>query len=120
MLPTPTFTSRAENIRRASCGCGSAAAIIDAMAQIAQSYQTPVTYPQSPLGQSLHTIAQVIAGDVGTRVFFAKRSGKVLPSHGPTAKTNVSAWSVTPVSSLSSLSWPPTACEGAACEAAGG
>ena len=47
----------------------------DLMAKVAQSYQTSVTYPQGPLGQSLHTIAQVIAGDVGTRVFFATLGG---------------------------------------------
>jgi uncharacterized protein (DUF1501 family) len=47
----------------------------DTLGQVAQSYQTPITYPQSPLGESLKTIAQVIAGDVGTRVFFATLGG---------------------------------------------
>lgn len=47
----------------------------DTMATIAQSYQSPVAYPQAPIGESLKTIAQVIAGDVGTRVFFATHGG---------------------------------------------
>jgi uncharacterized protein (DUF1501 family) len=47
----------------------------DMMEQVAQGYQTTVAYPQSPLSQSLKTIAQVIAGDIGTRVFFATLGG---------------------------------------------
>jgi uncharacterized protein (DUF1501 family) len=47
----------------------------DMLGQVAQSYQSSVVYPQSPLGESLKTIAQVIAGDVGTRVFFATLGG---------------------------------------------
>ncbi len=47
----------------------------DALGQVAQSYQTTVAYPQSPLAESLKTIAQIIAGDVGTRVFFATLGG---------------------------------------------
>ncbi|MCC7372173.1 MAG: DUF1501 domain-containing protein [Chloroflexi bacterium] len=47
----------------------------DTLGQVAQGYQTSVDYPQSPIGESLKTIAQVIAGDVGTRVFFATLGG---------------------------------------------
>jgi uncharacterized protein (DUF1501 family) len=47
----------------------------DTLARVAQSYQSSVTYPQTYLGESLRTIAQVIAGDVGTRVFFATLGG---------------------------------------------
>lgn len=47
----------------------------DTMEHVAQGYQTTVEYPQSPLSQSLKTIAQVIAGDIGTRVFFATLGG---------------------------------------------
>ena len=47
----------------------------DTMEQVAQGYQTTVAYPQSPLAQNLKTIAQVIAGDVGTRVYFATLGG---------------------------------------------
>ena len=45
------------------------------MERIAQGHQTTVEYPQGPLGQGLKTIAQIIAGDVGTRVFFATLGG---------------------------------------------
>jgi uncharacterized protein (DUF1501 family) len=45
------------------------------MEKVAQGYQTPIEYPQSPLSQSLKTIAQIIAGDVGTRVYFATLGG---------------------------------------------
>jgi uncharacterized protein (DUF1501 family) len=47
----------------------------DTMEAVAQGYQTTVAYPQSPLSQSLRTIAQIIAGDIGTRVFFATLGG---------------------------------------------
>ncbi len=47
----------------------------DTLSQVASSYQTPITYPQGQLGESMKTIAQVIAGDVGTRVFFATLGG---------------------------------------------
>ena len=47
----------------------------DTMEKVAQGYQTPIEYPQSPLSQSLKTIAQIIAGDVGTRVYFATLGG---------------------------------------------
>lgn len=47
----------------------------DIIQQIAQSYQSPVSYPQTYLGESLRTIAQIIAGDIGTKVFFATLGG---------------------------------------------
>jgi uncharacterized protein (DUF1501 family) len=47
----------------------------DTMERVAQGYQTMVSYPQTPLGQNLKTIAQIIAGDVGTRVYFATLGG---------------------------------------------
>ncbi len=47
----------------------------DTMERVAQGYQTTIAYPQSPLSQSLKTIAQIIAGDVGTRVYFATLGG---------------------------------------------
>jgi uncharacterized protein (DUF1501 family) len=47
----------------------------DTMERVAQGYQTTVEYPQGQLGLGLKTIAQVIAGDVGTRVFFATLGG---------------------------------------------
>jgi uncharacterized protein (DUF1501 family) len=47
----------------------------DALNQVAQGYQTGAAYPQSYLGESMKTIAQIIAGDVGTQVFFATLGG---------------------------------------------
>ena len=47
----------------------------ETLAQVAQGYQTSATYPQSYLGESLKTIAQVISGDFGTRIFFATLGG---------------------------------------------
>jgi len=47
----------------------------DVLAQVAQGYQTAATYPQSYFAESLKTIAQIIAGDVGTKVFFATLGG---------------------------------------------
>jgi uncharacterized protein (DUF1501 family) len=47
----------------------------DALGQAAESYQTTVAYPQSYLAASLKTVAQIIAADVGTRVFFATLGG---------------------------------------------
>ena len=47
----------------------------DILAQVAQGYQTVAAYPQSYFAESLKTIAQVIAADVGTRVFFATLGG---------------------------------------------
>jgi uncharacterized protein (DUF1501 family) len=47
----------------------------DTLARVADSYRSQVVYPQSYFGQSLRTIAQVIAADVGTRVFFTTLGG---------------------------------------------
>jgi uncharacterized protein (DUF1501 family) len=45
------------------------------LAQVVQSQPSPITYPASYFGQSLKTIAQVIAGEVGTRLFFTTLGG---------------------------------------------
>ena len=47
----------------------------DILGQVAQGYQIAVAYPQSYLADSLKTIAQIIAGDAGTKVFFATLGG---------------------------------------------
>jgi len=48
----------------------------DTMSTVAQSYQSTVAYPQqSYLGESLRTIAQIIAANIGTKVFFATLGG---------------------------------------------
>ena len=47
----------------------------DTLGAVAQGYQTAVAYPQSYFGQSLKTIAQIIAGDIGTKVYFTTLGG---------------------------------------------
>jgi uncharacterized protein (DUF1501 family) len=47
----------------------------DVLARVAQGYRTAAAYPRSYFAESLKTIAQIIAGDVGTRVFFATLGG---------------------------------------------
>ncbi len=43
--------------------------------RVASSYQTPVTYPTDPFGASLKLIAQILAGDLGTRIFYVSLGG---------------------------------------------
>ncbi|MCC7104796.1 MAG: DUF1501 domain-containing protein [Chloroflexi bacterium] len=47
----------------------------DVLARVASQYQPSVAYPQTYFGESLKTIAQIIAGEVGTRVYFATLGG---------------------------------------------
>jgi uncharacterized protein (DUF1501 family) len=42
----------------------------DELKRIASGYQTSVEYPASPFANSLKSVAQVIASDIGTRIFF--------------------------------------------------
>ncbi len=43
--------------------------------QAAQAYSSDVDYPTFPLGNSLKTVAQLIAGDLGTRIYFVAFGG---------------------------------------------
>lgn len=43
--------------------------------EVAASYQPAATYPQTHLASSLKTVAQLIAGDLGTRIFFVSLGG---------------------------------------------
>jgi uncharacterized protein (DUF1501 family) len=48
----------------------------DQLAQAASSYQSPVAYPDNnPLAVQLHMVAQIIAGNLGTRVFSVQLGG---------------------------------------------
>ncbi len=47
----------------------------DLLGRVADGYQTVAAYPPGYFAESLKTIAQIIAGDVGTRVFFATLGG---------------------------------------------
>lgn len=43
--------------------------------QVSASYRPAATYPSNALGQKLRTVAEIIAGDFGTRVFFVSLDG---------------------------------------------
>lgn len=43
--------------------------------EVAASYQPAAPYPQTQLASSLKTVAQLIAGDLGTRIFFVSLGG---------------------------------------------
>jgi uncharacterized protein (DUF1501 family) len=43
--------------------------------EVAASYQPAVPYPQTQLASSLKTVAQLIAGELGTRIFFVSLGG---------------------------------------------
>lgn len=43
--------------------------------EVAASYQPAVPYPQTQLAANLKTVAQLIAGDLGTRIFFVSLGG---------------------------------------------
>ncbi len=47
----------------------------DVLGRVADGYQTVAAYPTGYFAESLKTIAQIIAGDVGTRVFVATLGG---------------------------------------------
>lgn len=43
--------------------------------QISASYKPATEYPGNPLGQKLRTVAEIISGDMGTRMFFVNLDG---------------------------------------------
>lgn len=43
--------------------------------QISASYKPATAYPGNPLGQKLRTVAEIISGDMGTRMFFVNLDG---------------------------------------------
>jgi uncharacterized protein (DUF1501 family) len=43
--------------------------------QISASYKPAATYPSNGLGQKLRTVAEIISGDLGTRMFFVNLDG---------------------------------------------
>src|SRR5204862_8157966 len=43
--------------------------------EVAASYQPAAPYPQTQLASSLKTVAQLIAGELGTRIFFVSLGG---------------------------------------------
>lgn len=47
----------------------------DVLKSIAATYDTPVEYPQTPFANSLKNVAQIIAADLGTRIFYTSLGG---------------------------------------------
>ncbi|MBS0261791.1 MAG: DUF1501 domain-containing protein [Planctomycetes bacterium] len=47
----------------------------DKLKEVTASYQPSATYPSNGLGQKLKVVAQIIAGDLGTRVVFVSLDG---------------------------------------------
>jgi uncharacterized protein (DUF1501 family) len=52
-----------------------ALASVDALQRVAGSWISPVDYPDNAFAQSLELIAQVVAGDLGTRLFYVQLGG---------------------------------------------
>ncbi len=54
---------------------GTALDTAEKMSAIARDYQSAVAYPETGLGQRLKTVAQLIAADLGARVYFVTLDG---------------------------------------------
>lgn len=54
---------------------GTAIDSAERLKQVAASYQPAAPYPQTQLASSLKTVAQLIAGELGTRIFFVSLGG---------------------------------------------
>jgi uncharacterized protein (DUF1501 family) len=48
---------------------------VDALAKSTEKYQPTVVYPQNPFAKALQGVAQMIASDLGTRVFYVSLGG---------------------------------------------
>jgi uncharacterized protein (DUF1501 family) len=48
---------------------------VEVLSHTSEKYQSAVQYPSNPLGKTLQQIAQMIASDVGTRVFYLQLGG---------------------------------------------
>ena len=57
----------------------------EAIQKIAKAYQPSVTYPTSGFANQLKQVAQIMAGDLGTRVFYVQMGGFDTHSGQPTA-----------------------------------
>jgi uncharacterized protein (DUF1501 family) len=63
-----------------------ALASVDALQGVASSWSTPVEYPNNGFAQGLKLIAQVIAGDLGTRLYYVQLGG--FDTHGNQRNTH--------------------------------
>ena len=66
------FRPYEEHIRRTTLN---ALAGADELKRIATAYQPSVAYPETPFANSLKAVAQVMAGDLGARIFFVQLGG---------------------------------------------
>jgi len=48
---------------------------VEVLAKIGDKYQTKAQYPANPFGKTLQQVAQMLASDVGTRVFYVQLGG---------------------------------------------
>jgi uncharacterized protein (DUF1501 family) len=55
-----------------------------------EKYHSSVSYPQTPIGQSLRGVAQVKLADLGTRVFYAAHNG--FDTHGTQLAVHAQLW----------------------------
>ncbi|MFN8633497.1 MAG: DUF1501 domain-containing protein [Chloroflexota bacterium] len=58
-----------------SQGWNTTARGVEALASSSEKYQPSVPYPQSPFGKALQNVAQMIAANLGTRVFYVSMGG---------------------------------------------
>lgn len=58
----------------------------DALQAVAATYETPIEYPQNPFGNSLKGVAQIMAADLGTRIFYTSIGG--FDTHAAQANTH--------------------------------
>lgn len=77
------FRPYEEHIRRTTLN---ALAGADELKRIAGAYQPTVEYPRTPFANSLKSVSQVIAGDLGTRIFFVQLGG--FDTHANQANTH--------------------------------
>lgn len=69
---TASGDSNLDFLRRTAVTAYSSA---DKLKEVATSYKPAVTYPNNGLGDKLKIVAQIIAGDLGTRVIFVSLDG---------------------------------------------
>ncbi|MFN0074311.1 MAG: DUF1501 domain-containing protein [Chloroflexota bacterium] len=58
----------------------------DVLKSIASTYDTPIEYPASPFSANLKNVAQILAADLGTRIFFTSLGG--FDTHAGQANTH--------------------------------
>jgi uncharacterized protein (DUF1501 family) len=62
---------------------------VEALGTASEKYQPSVPYPQNPFGKALQNVAQMIAADLGTRVFYVSMGGFDTHSNQKPAHANL-------------------------------